>query len=239
MPAFRKAGAICLTLHVEIDVLPVGPPSNDRDSGSTTVVGALADHWATLLPEEQASFSGVSAHRRLELSTTRFLARRAMAARGLPPAPVLRAADRSPQWPAGVRGSLTHSRELVAASVSTGLLGLGIDLEHLGRLSEGGTARILTSTEAAWLAALPTADRHTRATLVFSAKEAVYKAIYPTAGVYVGYREVEVVVDPTCWSFTARFVGDNSLNRPIGRGRGVWWHLGDAILTRFEIEGES
>jgi len=202
--------------------------------GSLVLVGDVRDRCDELLPEEQPALTGLSERRRAEFSTTRVLAHLAMERAGLPQAPVLRKTDRSPHWPDGIRGSLTHSRGLAAAAISTTLAGVGIDLEQQGRLSEAAAARILTTGEYATLRDLGD-DFRWFATLVFSAKEAVYKSIYPAVGLYIGYREVTIALDRETASFTACYVGNNPANAALEAGRGEWWCIADVVLTRFEI----
>lgn len=207
-------------------------------SDSVICVGRVLDHTATLWPAEVPFLEGKSARRRDEFSSGRHLARRAMESAGLPAAPVPSASDRSPSWPAGVCGSLTHSRELAAAGVSCRLRGLGIDLEQAGRLSEAAARRVLVDDEMTTLKALD-ADFRWLATLVFSAKESVYKAIYPSAGLYIGYREVTIALDLEAATFTAGYLGDKPVNRPLEGGQGAWGQIGDVLLTRFEIRKEG
>jgi 4'-phosphopantetheinyl transferase EntD len=44
------------------------------------------------------------------------------------------------------------------------------------------------------------------ATLLFSAKESVYKCYYPLTGAHLGFLDVEVCVDPEQRSFSARLL---------------------------------
>ncbi len=201
---------------------------------SVVCVGRIRDRTPNLLMAEQPFLVGKSKKRRAEFSSGRYFARQAMTAAGLPPAAVLSREDRSPKWPSGLRGSLTHSRDLVAAGVSASLSGLGIDLEQSGRLSEKAALRILVDAEAEKLRTLG-ADFRWLSTLVFSAKESVYKAIYPTAKLYIGYREVAIELDLEAATFTATYLGDKVVNRPLEAGKGAWGWVGDVVLTRFEL----
>ena len=80
--------------------------------------------------------------------------------------------------------------------VSSSELGsLGIDLEDYTpeRLQIG--PKVLTPEETSYVNSLPE-DRHWIATLIrFSIKEAIYKAIDPFVGRYVGFDEVVVTPD--------------------------------------------
>lgn len=202
---------------------------------SLVLIGDVRDRCHELLPEEQLVLEGLSQRRRAEFSTARVLAHQAMQRAGLRQAPVLRNTDRSPRWPDGLQGGLTHSRGLAAAAISTTLAGVGIDLEQQGRLAEAAATRILTAGESAVLGDLD-GDFRWLATLAFSAKEAVYKSIYPAVGLYIGYREVTIALHPETASFTARYLGNNPANAVLEADRGEWWCISDVVLTRFEIE---
>ncbi len=225
-----------LTVLVERDVGMTVSRIPDSEH-STVFVARLADRREQLLPVELPLLDGRTARRRDEFSSGRYCARRAMAARGMPEGPIASHADRSPLWPSGVKGSLTHSRQLVGAAVSGTLEGLGIDLEHFGRLSRRAAERILTDVENGQLDVAGEDEFLRQATIVFSAKEAVYKAIYPIAGLYVGYREVRIMLKPEHAEFRASYLGHNMLNSPLEGGVGHWGFIEEAVLTRFEIGG--
>ena len=84
--------------------------------------------------------------------------------------------DGLPQWPQGYLASITHSRGLAAAvGARAPQFGcLGLDLEKTNRLSEGALRRVVHPDEAEWVG-----QDQWRASLLFSAKEAFYKAQYP------------------------------------------------------------
>lgn len=84
--------------------------------------------------------------------------------------------DGLPTWPTGYVGSISHCREQVVAvaAPADAVACVGIDIEHVHRLSQAAADRILSETEMDWVGG------STRlASLVFSAKEAIYKAYYP------------------------------------------------------------
>lgn len=209
-------------------------PAFPHSAHSTIFIARIADRCDQLLPIELPLVEGRGSRRRDEFSSGRYCARRAMATRGLPGGAVLTGTSRSPVWPAGTCGSLTHSRQLAGAAVSGTLSGLGLDIEHYGRLSARAAERILTEAESQELHDLDE-DFLRLATIVFSAKEAVYKAIYPITGLYVGYREVQITLNPEHTEFRASYVGQNELNRPLEDGVGHWGLIEAAVLTRFEI----
>lgn len=85
--------------------------------------------------------------------------------------------DRAPIWPKGAVGSISHSDARVVAVVSRGHSGLGVDVEPLMTATQAQDIKDLILTQAE--AALCPVDLRFPEflTLVFSAKEALYKAL--------------------------------------------------------------
>src|SRR6185369_16867773 len=92
-----------------------------------------------LFPEEEAVVSQAVERRRREFVTGRACARRALAALGVPPAPLLPGPRREPLWPAGVVGSITHCEGYRACAVArdTAIASIGIDAEPNAPLPDG------------------------------------------------------------------------------------------------------
>ena len=99
-----------------------------------------------------------------------------------------------PNWPAGILGAITHTGGLAAAAVTAeeDYLGIGLDLERLGRRTQRLSSKILRPGERRELEALPEEQRDNRATLIFSAKESIYKALNPATGVYLGFQDARI-----------------------------------------------
>lgn len=104
---------------------------------------------------------------------------------------------REPQWPEGVVGSITHASGYASAVAAKQQLvrGIGIDSEAW---IDAGTARelgrhILTATEChdeqQHLFASP---RH-HLTMVFSAKESLYKCLFPLVGSFFGFQSARII----------------------------------------------
>jgi 4'-phosphopantetheinyl transferase EntD len=93
---------------------------------------------------------------------------------------VPRGAHREPRWPPGIVGSLSHASGFCGAVVARDTLcrGLGFDVEAWGRMRPALWRPIATPGEREWLAA-QAGDGERWATLLFSAKEALYTAQYP------------------------------------------------------------
>ncbi|MEY5039221.1 MAG: hypothetical protein RL472_2327 [Pseudomonadota bacterium] len=97
---------------------------------------------------------------------------------------------RAPVWPTGVAGSITHSRDRAIAAVSTHYGALGLDCEALVAPDRALqlAAAIFSEVESRHRPeALPFASFFT---LVFSAKEALYKALSARLSRIPDFREV-------------------------------------------------
>lgn len=100
--------------------------------------------------------------------------------------------DRSPHWPPGFVGSISHSADQVCAVVArqSRYRLLGVDLEPLMPKAQAQdlAATILAPADAAQCP--PNLDLAAFVTVIFSAKEAFYKAIYPSLGRVIGFHDV-------------------------------------------------
>lgn len=115
----------------------------------------------------------------------------------------------SPAWPAGIVGSITHSRLLVAAAAAHvgDIQDLGIDVEDATRHSARLERWACTEGERTTLGVLPVPRGSAGwSTIVFSAKEAVYKAVNPSTGIALRFHDVELDVDPAARAFAVRVV---------------------------------
>lgn len=170
------------------------------------VVEAEPLMWeAELLPEEAELVSRAVPRRRREFAAGRACARLGLSRLGFPPAPLLSGSDRAPLWPEGAVGSITHCPGYAAAAVARAaeMRGLGIDAEVNQPLPEGVAELVCTPAERAWAAAAPVGVINWP-TLVFSAKESVYKAWQPLTGDWLGYLDAELTIDSDTGAFEAR-----------------------------------
>ncbi|MEC4019682.1 4'-phosphopantetheinyl transferase family protein [Streptomyces sp. H27-D2] len=152
---------------------------------------------APLFPEEAALMAERRPGRRRQFATARACARRSLGELGFASRPLLPAGGGAPQWPDGVVGSITHCDGYRAAVVarSVEVAALGIDAEPALPLPHGVLSLVSSPAERALLERLAAHgtgvcwDR-----LLFSAKEAVYKAWYPGARQWLGFRDVHVEI---------------------------------------------
>jgi 4'-phosphopantetheinyl transferase EntD len=164
--------------------------------------GTTHDLW----PEERRAMARATPERCAEFAAGRAAARAALRGVGLVPFAIPMAADRAPIWPHGVVGSISHHDGECLAIVARNqrLAGLGLDLEARADLSGDLWAEVLTPSEMAWLASRDRPDRGLLARIIFSAKEAAYKALYPVTGRVVGFDAMMIHPEPDAGRFSAR-----------------------------------
>jgi len=145
--------------------------------------------------------------RRREYTAGRVLARRAAEKLGLGAIEVLPREDRSPEWPAGVVGSITHTRGHVAVALARAdvVRGLGLDVEQAEPLKHRLWDMICTAEDVAMLAKYPERERSRLAKLVFSAKEAAYKAQFAITEQFLGFSAMHIDLDVKESRFIASF----------------------------------
>jgi 4'-phosphopantetheinyl transferase EntD len=148
-----------------------------------------------LFPEELACLTHAVPKRRAEFGTARVCARRALAELGIAALELSPAADRSPRWPAGVVGSISHTARYCAVVIGRAdrWLGVGLDVEQDRALSAEVIARICTPRERAILQARD--PQLSDAALYFSAKEAFYKCQYGVTRAVFEFQQVELQVN--------------------------------------------
>jgi 4'-phosphopantetheinyl transferase EntD len=156
-----------------------------------------------LFPEEARVVGRAVDKRRREFVTGRACARLALGHLGIAPTPIANGARGEPLWPSGVVGSITHCTGYRACAVArtTEVRSLGIDAEVDAPLPVGIFEQIASSRERALAGAAAGANLDR---LIFSAKEAVYKAWYPITRQRLGFGEIELFVDVPDNAFRAR-----------------------------------
>lgn len=137
-----------------------------------------------------------------------------------------RNSDRSPLWPEGSAGSISHSRnEAIAIVGSTRLWkSLGVDIEHRAAPALASLLRcdIMGSAEDKLMTAC-FSDMHFER--VFSVKEAAFKAIYPLARQMFEFRDIEIV--------SAR--ADGRLTLQLLRDLDRSWRTGSTITAYHRV----
>ena len=158
-----------------------------------------------LLPAEAASLGNCVDKRRQEFAAGRLCVRRAAQHLGAAAFPLPIGADRSPQWPAQVTGSITHTDGFCGAVVADRrqFLGLGIDAEVSGRVTAELWPHLFVPGEIVWLRRLRPVEQPHAATLLFAAKEAFYKCQYAFTRRYLDFLAVAI----RCFEYQACWGG--------------------------------
>ncbi len=144
----------------------------------------------------------------------------------------LSTAEFGPMWPKGLVGSISHSRELAAATILRDALGVGIDIECQRRLKSDAVRRVATKEEYSRYSVVPDFDW----TLLFSAKESVFKAFSPLAKRYIGFQEIELLLDVATQSFSLRYLGNTIDKGLFEKSEGHWSSLAGHVITLVMVE---
>ena len=155
--------------------------------GGVALCDVNASHPPLWPGEDDAIRRAVSTRIR-EFTAGRAAARIAMTDAGLAPAAITTTQGRAPNWPMGISGSITHTAQLAAAIVARrpDWPSIGLDLEHAVPMDDH-TADLIRHPMDFVVPSLPPA---LAATLLFSAKEAAFKAQFPLTGLWIDYRDV-------------------------------------------------
>ncbi len=160
-----------------------------------------------LHPDEEAMVRRAVESRRRQFSAGRACARRALARLGIEDFPLINGTDRAPIWPAGVAGSISHTKSWCAVGVARqqDVRALGLDVESDAPLKTELWDTVCVSEELEWIGAQASGDRGRLAKLVFSAKECAYKCQYAITRTFLGFDAMQVTIDRNRSVFEARF----------------------------------
>jgi 4'-phosphopantetheinyl transferase EntD len=204
----------------------------------SAVLRRIPDQELPLHPAEEVAVARAVPKRRREFSTGRACAKQALAELGIVIDSLPRLDEGPPAWPGGVVGAITHSNAWGAAVVARSIdaLGVGIDIELAGRMSERAARYALSQTE------LDACARHPLGPaaawiLMFSAKESIYKCLYPTVRRFIGFMEAEITLHDD-GTFEARLVDKLMAELPAKSRRfGRFQLLDDHVVTAFTMVG--
>ncbi len=146
--------------------------------------------------------------RRLEFAAGRHCARRAMETLGHTTVSLPRRPDRTPGWPDGIVGSITHTNTWAAAAVGRrdqGVTAIGIDLEPANELTADLWSSVSTPQERSQLADLKGFAPGYAAHLIFCMKEAAYKCQYTLSNAVLEFEDLAVEVNADGRTFFAVF----------------------------------
>lgn len=145
-----------------------------------------------LLPEEAGAFASSVVKRRRASGTARIVARELLVQLGCSCMTALpKSASGAPIWPKGIVGSLAHDSRVAIAAVGRhrDVAALGIDIEPAEDLPFE-LDLIATPRERRKISSYRYIGR-----LLFTAKEAVYKAVHPLDNIFLEHHDVEIDFD--------------------------------------------
>jgi 4'-phosphopantetheinyl transferase EntD len=195
---------------------------------SDVVLATASDEGqdAPLLDGEAETVLNASPKRQRSFALGRDCARRALGDLGLDVCAILSGPRGEPLWPQGVTGSITHRSGFWAAAVapSSVCLAIGIDAELNHPLPAPLREKVVGE------ASLPTplTGIHWEA-VVFSAKEATFKARRPEQISLFDFLGIELSLDPRRQTFQARL--NEAEAWPLRTISGVFATAGTLILT--------
>lgn len=154
-------------------------------------------HYHELDEEERRIVGAAVDSRKAEFGDGRWCAHRALRGLGIDGA-ILRGDKGRPLFPGPVTGTISHTRGLRVALVgrTDRWRSLGLDVEVAQRLPDGVLSAVSSPLERRSLQrAAQRAPGRSLGTVLFSAKEAVYKAWFPLVGRFLDFDEVELHLD--------------------------------------------
>lgn len=154
-----------------------------------------------LSPVEAAAVARAVAGRQAEFAAGRRAARTALSRIGVTAGDLPVGPGRAPVWPEGTVGAITHDAAVALAAVARAgdVRGIGIDLTEAAPLPGDTVRAILPHAEEQELTPL-------EARAVFSAKESLFKALYPLSETYFGFDAALVRPDLEAGVFTVSLV---------------------------------
>ena len=186
-----------------------------------------------LSPPERTYLENVSQNRKREFIAGRFCAHEAMMLASMPPENIHIGGKGEPIWPSNIVGSITHSHGYAAAAVArkSDIISVGLDAEIDEPLSSKALQRISNHQEEEWAKTVGGALVQHPGKVLFSAKEATYKAWYPITHEWLGFKEALINFHDQGNTFTVRILK----NGPIREMHGKFTIRNDVILTAIEI----
>ncbi|MGK2888670.1 MAG: 4'-phosphopantetheinyl transferase family protein [Candidatus Malihini olakiniferum] len=180
--------------------------------------------------------------RRAEFLAGRYLARYVLEKIGINQFTLLIGQDRSPVWPENLCGSLSHNKDSVLCAIhrrSEVFSGVGVDVETLMNDDRADSLwpSIIDDEEHQWLQGVDMPFSQAL-TLSFSAKESLFKAIYPTVQHYFDFLDAQItMLNQTQQIFELQLQTTLTSEFPAGRRfKGVYRMMTDKVTTFLCLE---
>ena len=143
---------------------------------------------------------------------------------------------KAPSWPTQVAGSISHTLGLAMCLATTESMLVGVDIEHVLDDSQAATIQHLVVNDDEWRHCPSALSKPAFTTLLFSAKESIYKALGLLFGVRLDFQSVSLCAVGGC---TLTFVANHSIGHSLQAGwlMVVEYHRkGDLIETQLLLQ---
>lgn len=108
--------------------------------------------------------------------------------------PIAIGTHREPLWPAGIKGSIAHCDGWAVCTVlKAEHLSVGIDIEHRLAHQTASEVQAMIGTAQEWALLAQQFDLASAVTLLFSAKESLFKALFPQVHIYLDFSDAELI----------------------------------------------
>lgn len=186
----------------------------DSTQYSDNDFGFLAIH----LPD---SLKRAVAKRKSEFLAGRYLAKIALQSIGRSCHYIAIGENRAPVWPQGILGSISHTSTIAQCVISDSQCYqyIGLDIEHwLTSADANNIASSIVESPEEYAPLIPYLPFNKVLTLIFSAKESLFKAIYKEVGRYFDFSAAQVTsFELTKNELTLTIIQELSLTIPCGK----------------------
>lgn len=171
-----------------------------------------------------------------EFTAGRHIARRALRHINVAASSIPVAKNRCPVWPDGIVGSISHTDDIVGVALARAqdYVSVGFDIEAGQAVKPELCDMVLTDDERCHIDLNAEPEL---ATLIFSCKESVYKAVYPLIGEFLEFQDLEISIAND--GFEVSCINDVRSNAYIGNGRGFLEMDNDLVKTLFVIQNSA
>ncbi|MDF7652081.1 4'-phosphopantetheinyl transferase superfamily protein [Pantoea sp. Acro-805] len=151
----------------------------------------LHHQWQLPLP---LALQSAVIKRKAEHLASRWLAQQMLSTFDMPDFVLRNAPDRSPIWPAGIQASLSHSQQMAVVAATRHPLCIGIDVEQvMAEQTAQETVELLMNKAERKLLETRSLPFALAATLLFSLKESLYKALWPQLHQPMDFLQAELI----------------------------------------------
>lgn len=188
-----------------------------------------------MYPEERALVQKAIAKRQNEFGAGRACARRCLERLGIHGCVLTRTPDGGIAWPAGIIGTISHSHTWCGAAIArqSDAAGLGFDIETVTRMTRGIARKVLTTEEFDWISDQHEQEAQKWYTLMFSAKESIYKCILPLYKNRIGFYDAEITpaTDESCFAIKLNKKISSKLPATLSLSGRYLLHEGDVFTS--------